>query len=159
MEIRDAIVEDASAACQVLRHSIEQLCEADHRNDPAILEQWLSNKTTANVVSWIARHSNSLLLAVEADRILAVGGVTDAGEITLNYVAPNVRFRGASGAILTALEARAAQRGNLRCTLVSTETAHRFYSARGYVDDGPPDHKYGMAGGYKMSKVLVAQRD
>lgn len=158
MEIRDAIVEDAPAACQMLRQSIEQLCEADHRNDPTILGQWLRNKTAANVAAWIARPGNSLLLAVDADMILAVGAVTDAGEITLNYVAPNARLRGVSGALLAALEARAAQRGNLRCTLVSTETAHRFYSARGYVDDGPPDHKYGMAGGYKMSKTLAVQR-
>jgi GNAT superfamily N-acetyltransferase len=158
MEIRDAVAEDAAAACQVLRHSIEQLCEADHRNDPVILARWLSNKTAANVAAWIARPDNSLLLAVEVNRILAVGAVTDAGEITLNYVAPNARFRSASRILLAALEARAAQRGNLRCNLFSTETAHRFYRARGYVDDGPPDRKYGMAGGYPMSKALAAQK-
>jgi GNAT superfamily N-acetyltransferase len=157
MQIRDAVVEDAPAACQVLRQSIEQLCAADHRNDPVILTRWLSNKTPANIASWIARADNSLLLAVEAETIMAVGAVTDAGEITLNYVAPNARFRGASRILLAALEARAAQRGNPRCTLFSTETAHRFYRARGYVDDGPPDRKYGTAGGYPMAKALAAQ--
>lgn len=157
MRIRDAVVEDATAACQVLRQSIEQLCAADHHNDPSILARWLSNKTPANVASWITRADNSLLLAVEDATILAVGGVTDAGEITLNYVAPNARFRGASRMLLAALEARAAQRGNLCCTLFSTETAHRFYRAMGYVDDGPPDRKYGAAGGYPMSKTLAAQ--
>ena len=157
MQIRDAIVGDAPAACQVLRQSIEQLCEADHRNDPVTLARWLSNKTAANVASWIARPDNSLLLAVENETVLAVGAVTDAGEITLNYVAPNARFCGVSRTLLAALEARAVQRGNLRCTLTSTETAHRFYRARGYVGDGPPDHKYGMEGGYPMSKALAAQ--
>jgi GNAT superfamily N-acetyltransferase len=157
MQIRDAMIEDAPAACQVLRQSIEQLCDADHRNDPVILARWLSNKTPANLASWIARPDHSLFLAVEDATVLAVGAVTDAGEITLNYVAPNARFRGASRTLLAALEARAAQRGNLRCTLFSTETAHRFYRARGYVDDGPPDRKYGMAGGYPMSKPLAVQ--
>jgi GNAT superfamily N-acetyltransferase len=157
MQIRDAVAEDAPAACQVLRQSIEQLCAADHRNDPAILARWLSNKTAANVASWIARPDNSLLLVVEDATILAVGAVTHAGEITLNYVASNARFRGASRSLLAALEARAVLRGNLRCTLFSTETAHRFYRARGYVDDGPPDRKYGMAGGYPMSKPLAVQ--
>ncbi len=157
MQIRDAIAEDAAAACHVLRQSIEQLCEADHRNDPVILARWLSNKTAANVAAWMARADSSLLLVVEDDGILAVGNVTDAGEITLNYVAPNARFRGASRILLAALEARAVLRGNLRCNLFSTETAHRFYRARDYVDDGPPDRKYGTEGGYKMSKALAAQ--
>jgi len=44
MEIRDATPEDADAACDVLRKSISQLCVADHGNDPAILNRWLSNK-------------------------------------------------------------------------------------------------------------------
>jgi len=158
MQIRDATVEDASAACQVLRQSIEQLCVADHRNDPVTLARWLANKTPANVASWMVRSDNSLLLVVEDAAVQAVGAVTDAGEITLNYAAPNARFRGASRILLAALEARAAQRGNLRCTLFSTETAHRFYHARGYVDDGPPDRKYGTAGGYPMSKSLAAQK-
>jgi GNAT superfamily N-acetyltransferase len=55
-----------------------------------------------------------LLVAVERYTILAVGSVTDAGEITLNYVSPDARFRGVSRALLGALEARAIQRGNLR---------------------------------------------
>jgi hypothetical protein len=33
MKIRDAITEDAPAACQVLRRSISELCVADHEND------------------------------------------------------------------------------------------------------------------------------
>jgi hypothetical protein len=65
MEIRDAVPEDASAACQVLRQSIAELCVADHGNDPAILTRWLSNKTPEIVASWIAKPDNSLLVAVE----------------------------------------------------------------------------------------------
>jgi hypothetical protein len=55
MEIRDATVEDAAPACEVLRRSITQLCVADHANDPAILMPWLANKTPEIVASWIAR--------------------------------------------------------------------------------------------------------
>src|SRR5438034_9071256 len=127
MIIRDTVIADADAACAVLRLSITELCVADHHNDPAILTAWLSNKTPEIVASWIARQGNSLLVAVEDAMILAVGGVTDAGEVTLNYVSPDARFRGVSRALLSALEARAAERGNDRCTLVSTETALRFY--------------------------------
>jgi GNAT superfamily N-acetyltransferase len=154
MEIRAVTFEDAPAACQVMRRSIAELCVADHRNDEAILTRWLANKTPEIFASWIRRPENSLFVAVEGSNILAVGSVTDAGEITLNYVSPDARFRGVSGALLGALEARAAERGNTRCTLTSTETARRFYLANGYVECGPPAGKFGTSASYPMSKVL-----
>jgi GNAT superfamily N-acetyltransferase len=155
MEIRDATPEDADAACDVLRKSISQLCVADHGNDPAILNRWLSNKKPEIVAAWAKQPGNSLLVAIEGDAILAVGSVTDAGEITLNYVAPDSRFRGVSRAVLGALEARAAERGNVHCTLTSTETAHRFYLSGGYVDDGMPVGNFGTSSGYPMFKRLA----
>ena len=154
MKVRDAVPEDAPAACQVMRRSIAELCGADHRNDPSVLERRLSNKTPQIFQSWI-RPDNSLLVAVEDDRILAVGCVTHAGEITLNYVSPDARFCGVSGALPAALEDRARELGNQRCTLKSTETARRFYLERGYSEDGPADGKFGTASGYPMSKRLA----
>ncbi len=157
MEIRDARSEDADAACLVMRRSIVELCAADHRNDPAILARWLGNKTAEVFRSWIARPDNSVLVAVADGDILAVGAVTDAGDITLNYVSPDARFRGVSRGVLGALEVRAMERGNERCTLASTETARRFYLANGYADDGPPAGHFGTGAGYPMSKVLGAR--
>ncbi len=49
------------------------------------------------------------------------------------------------------------ERGNTRCTLMSTETARRFYLARGYSEDGPADDKFGTTSGYPMFKYLVMQ--
>jgi GNAT superfamily N-acetyltransferase len=158
MEIRDAVAEDAPAACQVLRRSIAELCVADHGNDPAILQRWLSNKTPEIVASWIASPGNSVLVAVEHGTILGVGSVTNAGEVLLNYVSPDARFRGVSRALLRTLEARAIERGNVRCTLTSTETARRFYLASGYVEDGLLAGKFGTRASYAMSKPLVAVR-
>jgi len=156
MQIRDAVAADAGAACEVMRRSIAELCVADHHNDPAILARWLSNKTPEIVRSWIAQPVNSLLVAIAGGSLLAVGSVTDAGEITLNYVSPDARFRGVSRAMLGALEVRAAERGNVRCRLTSTETARRFYQAAGYIEDGPATGKFGMSSGYPMSKILTA---
>jgi GNAT superfamily N-acetyltransferase len=139
-----------------MRRSIVELCVADHRNDEAILTRWLSNKTPEFFVSWIRQSDNSLLVAAEGGNILAVGSVTDAGQITLNYVSPDARFRGVSRALLGALEARAVERGNTRCTVASTETARRFYRANGYVEDGLPVDNSGMSSGYPMSKLLTS---
>ena len=155
MEIRDAVPEDAPSACEVMRRSISELCSADHHDDPVILARWLANKTPEIVAAWIIKPGNSVLVAVESGTILAVGSVSDAGEITLNYVSPDARFHGVSRALLVALEARAQERGNERCTLLSTETAHRFYRAAGYIDDGPPRGKFGTSSSYPMSKQLA----
>jgi GNAT superfamily N-acetyltransferase len=155
VRIRDAVPADAAAACDVLRRSITELCVADHRNDPAILGRWLANKTPEIVAGWAMEPESSLLIAVEGEAILAVGAVRNSGEITLNYVAPAARFRGVSSALLAALEARASDRGSARCTLLSTETAHRFYLSRGYVDDGAPQGKFGTASSYPMFRQIA----
>jgi GNAT superfamily N-acetyltransferase len=153
MIIRDAVLEDAVAASEILRRSIAELCGADHHDDPAILQRWLGNKTPEIFRSQI-KPENSMLVAVEDNRILAVGCVTNCGEITLNYVSPDARFRGVSSALLTALETRARQRGHAQCTLDSTQTARRFYRARGYVELGSSSAKFGSAGGHRMSKLI-----
>jgi len=154
MKIRDALPDDASAACEVMRRSIAELCVADHRNDPAVLGRWLGNKTPEAFRSWITP-GNSLRVVVENGEILAVGCVTEAGVITLNYVSPDARFRGASTALLANLENRAIEQGNEVCTLESTETARRFYLARGYSERGPAGSKFGTTSGYPMSKRLI----
>jgi GNAT superfamily N-acetyltransferase len=152
--VRDAAPADADAACEVMRASIAELCIADHRNDPEILRRWLGNKTPEHFATWLADRRASLLVAVEDEAVLAVGSVRNDGEITLNYVAPAARFRGASTALLKALERRAAERGNSECKLASTETAHRFYLARGYADTGAPEGRFGTSSSYPMAKTI-----
>jgi GNAT superfamily N-acetyltransferase len=139
-----------------MKRSIAELCVADHRNDPAILARWLGNKTVENFVDWVRQPDNSLMVAVEDGELLAVGSVTDAGSIGLNYVSPDPRFRGVSRALLRALEARAMVRKNRLCRLTSTETDRRFYLANGYIASGAPSGAFGTASGYPMSKTLAA---
>lgn len=158
MEVRDARPDDAIAACEVMRRSISELCTADHHGDLAVLASWLANKTPETFHRWAQRPDSSLLVATEGAAILAVGGVTDGGEITLNYVSPDARFRGVSRAMLAALEARAAARGNVRCTLISTGTARRFYTAAGYATAGAAEIKFGIPG-YPMAKALPHPTD
>jgi N-acetylglutamate synthase-like GNAT family acetyltransferase len=154
MDIRDAVAGDAVAACEVIRRSIAELCFADHGGDEAIVSRWLANKKPEIVASWIARPTGSFVVAVASGVILGVGAVTDAGEITLNYVSPDARFCGVSRTLLAALESRARAAGNARCHLLSTETARRFYRGRGYTETGPAEHTFGSRGGYPMVKML-----
>ena len=103
LSIRDARDADADAACEVMRRSITELCTEDHCGDAKVLTAWLRNKQPEVFRGWLARADNSLMVATEDERILAVGSVTDRGEVTLNYVSPDARFRGVSRALLAAL--------------------------------------------------------
>jgi GNAT superfamily N-acetyltransferase len=95
-----------------------------------------------------------VLVAIKIDAIVAVGMITDAGEVLLNYVSPDARFRGASRALLKALEERARQRGATFCRLESTETARRFYRSDSYAETGAASGKFGARSGYRMTKSL-----
>ena len=151
--IRAAEPRDAAAMCGVLRRSIIELCVRDHQNDPARLAEWLADKTPGQVGGWIAHPGNHLFVAVSDDLILAVGGLNAKGEITLNYVSPDGRFRGVSRAMLLRLEQALREKGHRRATLTSTLTAHDFYLAAGYADCGTKAYETGAWP--RMEKALA----
>lgn len=133
MRIRRARDEDGPQAVAVLRRAISELCVEDHRDDPARLASWLANKTLDTWRVWVNAPGAALLVAEEGDSIVAVGAVRADGEVLLNYVSPDARFRGVSTAMIAALEREASARGAAAMTLTSTKTARRFYLGRGYL--------------------------
>jgi GNAT superfamily N-acetyltransferase len=142
MLVRAAQPDDATRACDVLRRSISQLCALDHRNDEAFLSSWLSNKTPDNVRSWIEK--SHMFVAEENVQILGVAALDHSGFVTLNYVAPEARFRGVSKALLQAVEQKAMELGIGMSRLQSTKTAERFYRAAGYRErSGLPEGTLG----------------
>jgi GNAT superfamily N-acetyltransferase len=155
MQVRPAEIADADAAIDVISRSIQQLCEPDHRNDPATLAMWLGNKTAANMRRWIADHM--VLVAVEGGRIAGVASVRADGHVLLNYVAPEARFRGASKHLMQAIEAWGASRGLEWLTLDSSATALRFYLANGWTVTGPSQPGFGVTTQTPMRKAVVAK--
>lgn len=132
IQIRRARATDAAEAIDVLRRSITDLCVADHQNDPADIEGWLSNKTVAAWQTWIARHDAVVLVAERDIALVSVGMATLSGEILLNYVHPDARFSGVSKAMLAALEDILRASGVQRSMLESTRTATSFYAGCGF---------------------------
>jgi GNAT superfamily N-acetyltransferase len=152
MHVRDACEQDAEICCSVVRRSITLLCILDHQDDAASLELWLANKTAANMRRWVREHH--VLVVVDATAIAGVAAMTSLGEIILNYVSPDARFRGVSKALLRGLEARAANLGIPLLKLQSTATALRFYKAMGYTACGSPTKGFGLTTGQPMQKTL-----
>ena len=116
--------------------SIRQLCAADHGNEAAAIDAWVANKTPERVAVWL-EGAHGVRVAGDGDEIAAVGAVSEEGEVLLLYVAPERRRQGHSSALLRALEAELAEAGHKEARLVSTKTAHGFYLAQGWQDDGP----------------------
>ncbi len=153
MKIRAAIPAEKDQICNVLRRSIAELCTADHAGDPAQLDPWLFNKTPENVLAWMNDPTARMLVAVDGTTILGIGSANASGEITLNYVSPDARFRGVSKAILGELENYLREQGNGVSKLTSTSTAHGFYKACGYRDSGPAQ-KHRQINAQPMEKQL-----
>jgi GNAT superfamily N-acetyltransferase len=153
MQIREACIADAVETCRVLRRSILELCELDHKGDADALDTWLANKTPEDVCRWMVE--SNVFVAAEHGVILGVAAINNAGEITLNYVSPDARFRGVSKALVSRLEARALELGFKWVTLESTETARRFYHSAGYEELGPPSPSFlGNSLCYPLGKQL-----
>src|SRR5665213_4637955 len=153
MQIRPAQIADADRAIEIVRQSIQQLCELDHRNDAATRSIWLGNKTADNMRRWIADHT--VLVAAEGERIAGVAAVRANGEVLLNYVAPEARFQGAGKRLMQGIEAWAASHGFEWLTLDSTDTALRFYQSIGWTVTGPPQPGFGVPTRLPMRKAVA----
>ncbi len=150
---RPARVEDVPAMSEVLTRSITELCGADHKNDPDVIASWTANKTPDGVAAMLADPSNTMLVAQSDGVVAAVGMVLGDDEIGLNYVHPDHRLKGVSTALLAAMEALMRARGVTTARVKSTVTAHDFYLARGWVDDGPI-YTGRFIDAYRMTKAL-----
>jgi GNAT superfamily N-acetyltransferase len=144
LEIRIATADDAAAACAILRRSIAECCVLDHKNDPAVLEAWLGNKTPDMVKGWFASASNFAIVAAEAGDILGVALLTRAGKVALCYLLPEARGRGIGKALLSRLEVQAAEWEVKALQLHSTASAERFFADHGYQASGTVRSPYGV---------------
>lgn len=153
---RRARASDAATACDVVRRSVIELCEEDHRGDSTVLECWLENKTAANFEARIASDQNVALVAEQEGQIVGFGLMDVTGLIALLYVSPGARFRGVSKALLAALEAEALAAGVRETKLESTNTALRFYTRAGYSTNGEPTREVCGTYCHPMSRQIGA---
>ena len=121
IEIRTATVLDASEICAVLRRSISECCEADHKGDSNVAATWLKNKTAENVSLWVQEPGAIPLVAIVDGRVAGFA-LCSNGELALCYVIPEVLYRGVGKSLLRAIESQAVAHGITAISLDSTQT-------------------------------------
>ncbi len=154
IEIRTATVLDASEICAVLRRSISECCEADHKGDSNVAATWLKNKTAENVSLWVQEPGAIPLVAIVDGRVAGFA-LCSNGELALCYVIPEVLYRGVGKSLLRAIESQAVAHGVTAIRLDSTQTARNFYLRNGYGATGPAVIWAGMEC-QPMQKNLIA---
>lgn len=155
--LREAVVADADAACQVLKRSIVECCALDHHRDPTRIATWIANKTSENVSAWIAHPGVYALIAESASKPVGVGMITRSGQVTLCYLVPEALYKGIGRALLNAMLDRAQHWGLRTVHLESTQTALAFYARNGFKPDGAPFNENGLIG-TPMSRDIEGSR-
>ena len=139
--------------------AIAELCAADHGDLRLNIDVWIANKSPQDVAGWLEARQGHYLVAEDAGAVMAVGAFNGRGEVLLNYVAPEARFRGISKAMLSRMEAELRASGVREARLTSTRTAHRFYRAAGWSDAGPVYQSMGMDALPMKKRLTAAQSD
>jgi GNAT superfamily N-acetyltransferase len=121
----------------VVRRSIAECCALDHRNDAAVLEGWLSNKTPEHVRDWMASPDSFGVVGERDGSVVGFAMLTLRGEISICYVVAEAHGLGLGRAMVVALEEKAIERHLAEISLRSTQMAHSFYLRMGFVDSGP----------------------
>jgi N-acetylglutamate synthase-like GNAT family acetyltransferase len=158
MLVRSACSHDIEEMVSVVRRSITELCVQEYRNDPAVLQRWLENKTPESFRRWIADAKRLVIVAVGGSGILGVGMMSSDGEILLNYVSPDYRFQGVSKELVKVMERHAQSMGVCEVRLLSTRLASHMYSALGYHPIADEASRFGTLPGLVMRKKLAVDR-
>ena len=142
--LRVAVAGDEQSVCELLRRSIAEGCAADHRDHPGVLDNWLSNKTPANVRTWIGASGNYVLVALDGADLLGVALLNQAGKLALCYVDPAALRRGIGRAMLDAVEVQARTWNISKIHLHSPASAAGFFARLGFADGGKEKACYGL---------------
>jgi GNAT superfamily N-acetyltransferase len=144
IDIRQATPEDAIAACALLRDSIQQGCVADHGGRPEVLQAWLGNKTTQNVLAWFSAASNYAVVADQEGKVVGMALLTQAGKLALCYVQPDTLRSGIGAALLAAVEAQARAWNIGKLYMHSPASASAFFERLGYINAGKDKACFGL---------------
>jgi putative acetyltransferase len=161
IEIRQATPDDAAAACALLRQSIERGCVADHGQRQDVLQAWLGNKTTQNVLAWFSSPSNYAVVAERGGdsprELVGLALLTQAGKLALCYVLPELVRGGIGRELIEAVEARARAWNISKLYMHSPASASPFFERQGYVNAGKDKACFGLECDFLWKQLDAAE--
>jgi hypothetical protein len=156
IDIRQATPNDASAACILLRRSIEEGCVPDHDGRPEILRPGSATRRRRTSLNWFSSSSNYAIVA-ERERAANWPGLallTQAGKLALCYVHPDAAQR-RRRALLAAIEDRRAPGTSASCTC-TPGIEQPFFERHGYVNAGKDKACFGLECDFLMEAPMDA---
>lgn len=151
--IVEAKPEHAHEICDVIRQSIENLCVADHKNDPKTLDSWLSNKTPENCKLWIENEQGKSFVAIASGAPVGIVTIGKNGYIYLCYMRPDKVGEGLGKQLIVACINQALAWGLKEMKVDSTHTAKEFYESQGFKKSDEPFVEDNMCS-YPLTKQL-----
>lgn len=153
--MRSAITDDADAACEAVRRSIEEICGPDYGHEESVMADWLANKSLDNFRKWIEAPDAYSVVAVSANGdVVGFGRISQAGFVQMCYIVPEALYQGYGKALLIAMEQQAVKWGLEIVKLNSSITAKAFYERNGYQLNGEPKMFGSTLGDFPFAKEL-----
>ncbi|MBS0241510.1 MAG: GNAT family N-acetyltransferase [Proteobacteria bacterium] len=129
--LRPFLPADVVRLQDLLAQSVEELTQDDYDEDQRLA--WMSR--VADAQAFAKRLAKNVTLLAERDgEILGFASLKDNSEIDLLYVHPYAAGEGVGTALLDALERLATARGAEKLSADVSDTAHEFFSNRGWID-------------------------
>lgn len=127
--LRPFLPADAALCAAIYEASITELTSEDYTE--AQQEAWIAALDEDDLANKLGRQLT--LIATLRDAPVGFASLKDGNHIDFLFVHPAAVGQGVATALLDALEKLAAARGATKLTAEVSDTAHRFFTRRGYV--------------------------
>jgi len=127
--LRPYLAADAPICAAIFEASITELTGDDYTE--AQQEAWVAALDEDNLADRLGRQLT--LIATLQDAPVGFASLRNGNHVDLLFVHPGAVGHGVATALLDALERLASARGATKLTADVSDTAHRFFTRRGYV--------------------------
>lgn len=151
--LRPFLPADAPICAAICEASITQLTGDDYTE--AQQEAWVAALDEDDLAGKLGRQLT--LIATLRDAPVGFASLKDGNHVDLLFVHPGAVGQGVASALLDALEKLAGARGASKLTAEVSDTAHRFFTRRGYVAQSRNTMPRGdeWLGNTTMQKTLI----
>jgi ribosomal protein S18 acetylase RimI-like enzyme len=132
ISIRPARFTEAARIAELWTRSIREVSSHAYEDTPELMDFWTANKTPETIRRLIGGLGTTMVVAELDGQLAGLAIMTNEGEITSCYVAPEAVRHGVGRRLMEHLEAEARDCGHDSVRLNSSLNAIGFYERLGY---------------------------